>query len=232
MGKKSRKGSQSRVALNSAGRSGPHPQRAATWADRWQAWGSVVAASVAILALIISIISIAIQIAAYRAEQDSRNLEYASRVSIRLIRENGDFVIENRSTAPLQYVTLTYAELTAGNSERIQQIFTQRTPLLFLQTVPPCQQLTLDGNLIARKIMGVAEIGERVDGRTGFDHSEYDRFFARITGAIFSDGNGRWRISVDGTPVSSAPGEVVGVPMAYTDPQIIKTGSLSDCGPR
>lgn len=114
VGKKSRKGSQSRVALNSAGRSGPHPQRAATWADRWQAWGSVVAASVAILALIVSIISIAIQIAAYRAEQDSRNLEYASRVSIRLIRENGDFVIENRSTAPLQYVTLTYAELTAG----------------------------------------------------------------------------------------------------------------------
>lgn len=87
----------------------PQPE-VPNWTHKTQAWGSVIAGTAAVVALVLSIISLALQLSSKSDTDTARQQEFASRVSWWVATgPNGSRVlkVQNRSIVPISKVTLT-----------------------------------------------------------------------------------------------------------------------------
>jgi hypothetical protein len=202
-----------------------------TWAERWQAHGTVWAAAIAALALVVSVSGLVVQLLAYLDQRDSLNTEYSSRVAWRQINSVGDILIENRSTATLSYVNLEYFVASSDFiSERTRQIFEQSVPGIFITSIPPCSTVEISREAASQQVLAAAEAAEVIAQRPALDDSDFEHFDAFFTGMVFSDPNGRWSVGAfEATPVESSKELYGAAPIDPINGGLLKIGAAADC---
>lgn len=169
--------------------------------SRWQAWGTVAAAGVAVAALIVSLITAILQFSANSLAQDNDRSEYASKVAWWL--ESDTLKVQNRSVVPIRALSLSYqvqkkallGQVVAATEEGLLRIGLTKT--FALDTLQPCAILSLPVRNLLNELDATPGFKVVGDGDPRIDDGSL----------LFTDAHGDWAVAAGGAPVPLSTGQ-------------------------